>query len=97
MGSGCESEQGKKFVKPEFKACIEEFKEKLNKFLMEKKEQEETARNAQVHIEKAKNMESLVATSKVKEVLVEEYDEDEDALDRLNQILSEVVPPILIP
>lgn len=42
-------------------------------------------------------MESLVATSKVKEVLVEEYDEDEDASDRLNQILSEVVPPILIP
>lgn len=38
LGSGCESEQGKKFVKPEFKACIEEFKEKLNKFLMEKKE-----------------------------------------------------------
>lgn len=72
---GCISEQGKKFAKPELKACIEEFEEKLNKFHMEKKEQEVTARNAQVHIEKAKNMESLVVTSKVKEEPVEEYDE----------------------
>ncbi|VVB05952.1 unnamed protein product [Arabis nemorensis] len=51
--------KGKKFAKPELKACIEEFEEKLNKFHMEKKEQEETARNAQDHIEKTKTMESL--------------------------------------
>ncbi|KAJ0246779.1 Condensin complex subunit 1 [Hirschfeldia incana] len=70
--------KGKKFAKPELKACIEEFEEKVNKFHMEKKEQEETARNAQVHIEKTKNMESLVVPSKVKEEPVEEYDDDDD-------------------
>ncbi|WZZ17756.1 hypothetical protein YC2023_110845 [Brassica napus] len=70
--------KGKKFAKPELKACIEEFEEKLNKFHMEKKEQEETARNAQVHIEKTKNMESLVVPSKVKDEPVEEYDDDDD-------------------
>ena len=78
LASGCESEQGKKFAKPELKACIEEFEEKLNKFHMEKKEQEETARNAQVHIEKTKNMESLVVPSKVKDEPVEEYDDDDE-------------------
>ncbi|KAH0865210.1 hypothetical protein HID58_082421 [Brassica napus] len=70
--------KGKKFAKPELKACIEEFEEKLNKFHMEKKEQEETARNAQVHIEKTKNMESLVVPSKVKDEPVEEYDDDDE-------------------
>ncbi|KAL0714633.1 hypothetical protein Bca4012_021612 [Brassica carinata] len=79
--------KGKKFAKPELKACIEEFEEKVNKFHMEKKEQEETARNAQVHIEKTKNMESLVVPSKVKDEPVEEYDEDEDVSD------SEIVDP----
>ncbi|ESQ44369.1 hypothetical protein EUTSA_v10005748mg [Eutrema salsugineum] len=79
--------KGKKFAKPELKACIEEFEEKLNKFHMEKKEQEETARNAQVHIEKTKNMESLVVSSKVKEEPLEEYDEGEDVSD------SEIVDP----
>ncbi|KAG2258225.1 hypothetical protein Bca52824_077519 [Brassica carinata] len=78
LASGCESEQGKKFAKPELKACIEEFEEKVNKFHMEKKEQEETARNAQVHIEKTKNMESLVVPSKVKDEPVEEYDDDDE-------------------
>ncbi|KAG2240838.1 hypothetical protein Bca52824_097053, partial [Brassica carinata] len=61
--------KGKKFAKPELKACIEEFEEKVNKFHMEKKEQEET------------NMESLVVPSKVKDEPVEEYDEDEDVSD----------------
>lgn len=36
----------------ELKACIEEFEDKLNKFHMEKKEQEVTARNAQIHQQK---------------------------------------------
>lgn len=44
--------QGKKFAKPELKSCIEEFEDKLNKFHMEKKEQEVTARNAQIHQQK---------------------------------------------
>lgn len=34
------------------KSCIEEFEDKLNKFHMEKKEQEVTARNAQIHQQK---------------------------------------------
>ncbi|KAJ4836103.1 hypothetical protein Tsubulata_004206 [Turnera subulata] len=52
--------KGKKFVKPELKLCIEEFEEKLNKFHMEKKEQEATARNAQIHQEKVNKIEGLV-------------------------------------
>ncbi|RWR88379.1 condensin complex subunit 1 [Cinnamomum micranthum f. kanehirae] len=44
--------KGKKFAKPELKSCIEEFEEKLNKFHMERKEQEQTAINAQVHHKK---------------------------------------------
>ncbi|AEE79606.1 binding protein [Arabidopsis thaliana] len=79
--------KGKKFAKPELKACIEEFEEKINKFHMEKKEQEETARNAEVHREKTKTMESLAVLSKVKEEPVEEYDEGEGVSD------SEIVDP----
>ncbi|KAJ8760176.1 hypothetical protein K2173_011032 [Erythroxylum novogranatense] len=48
--------KGKKFAKAELKLCIEEFEEKVNKFHMEKKEQEETARNAQIHQQKVDNM-----------------------------------------
>ncbi|KAL2325982.1 hypothetical protein Fmac_025040 [Flemingia macrophylla] len=44
--------KGKKFAKLELKACIEEFEDKLNKFHMDKKEQEDTARNAQIHQQK---------------------------------------------
>ncbi|KAF8395656.1 hypothetical protein HHK36_019606 [Tetracentron sinense] len=53
--------KGKKFAKPELRSCIEEFEEKLNKFHMEKKDQEITARNAQVHQQKVGNLEGLVA------------------------------------
>ncbi|KAG9458101.1 hypothetical protein H6P81_002609 [Aristolochia fimbriata] len=44
--------KGKKFAKPEMKACIEEFEEKLLKFHRERKEQETTARNAELHQQK---------------------------------------------
>ncbi|XP_027364340.1 condensin complex subunit 1 [Abrus precatorius] len=44
--------KGKKFAKVELKSCIEEFEDKLNKFHAEKKEQEVTARNAQIHQQK---------------------------------------------
>ncbi|KAL6010047.1 hypothetical protein ACLOJK_000478 [Asimina triloba] len=44
--------KAKKFAKPELKSCIEEFEDKLNKFHLEKKEQEQTARNAQAHQQK---------------------------------------------
>jgi condensin complex subunit 1 len=36
----------------ELKTYLEEFEDKLNKFHMEKKEQEVTARNAQIHQQK---------------------------------------------
>lgn len=55
--------QGKKFAKPEVKMCIEEFEDKLNKLHLEKKEQEVTARNAQIHQQKISSMESFVVTS----------------------------------
>ncbi|KAG1371126.1 condensin complex subunit 1 [Cocos nucifera] len=54
----------KKFAKPELKACIEEFEEKLNKIHMERKEQEITARNAQVHQQRIGSLESLLMTEK---------------------------------
>ncbi|XP_043702705.1 condensin complex subunit 1 isoform X2 [Telopea speciosissima] len=52
--------KGKKFAKTELKSSIEEFEEKLNKFHMEKKEQEMTARNAQVHQQKVGCLEGLI-------------------------------------
>ncbi|OVA04093.1 Condensin complex [Macleaya cordata] len=54
--------KGKKFAKPELKSCVEEFEEKLNKYHMEKKEQEMTARNAQMHQQKLSSLEDLVVT-----------------------------------
>ncbi|TKY53425.1 Condensin complex subunit 1 [Spatholobus suberectus] len=56
--------KGKKFAKLELKACIEEFEDKLNKFHMDKKEQEVTARNAQIHQQKIGSREGFtVATN----------------------------------
>ncbi|XP_031273895.1 condensin complex subunit 1 [Pistacia vera] len=52
--------KGKKFVKPELKVCIEEFEEKLNKFHIEKREQELATRNAQIHKQKVGTMEKFV-------------------------------------
>ncbi|KAF6145392.1 hypothetical protein GIB67_034162 [Kingdonia uniflora] len=52
--------KGKKFARPELKFSIEEFEEKLNKFHMEKKEQEITARNAQVHQQNRSTLEGLM-------------------------------------
>ncbi|KAE9612484.1 putative condensin subunit 1/Condensin-2 complex subunit D3 [Lupinus albus] len=56
--------KGKKFAKLELKSCIEEFEDKLNKFHMEKKEQEVTTRNAQIHQQKFGSSEGFtVATN----------------------------------
>ncbi|MCI19872.1 condensin complex subunit 1-like, partial [Trifolium medium] len=44
--------KAKKFAKLDLKTYLEEFEDKLNKFHMEKKEQEVTARNAQIHQQK---------------------------------------------
>lgn len=60
-------EQSKKFAKPELKACVEEFEDKLHKFHMEKKEQEVTARNAQIHQRKIDNIEDFSVTANPKE------------------------------
>ncbi|XP_017253367.1 condensin-1 complex subunit CAP-D2 isoform X1 [Daucus carota subsp. sativus] len=51
--------KGKKFAKPELKTCIEEFEEKINKFHIEKKEQEVTARNAEAHQQKLRSLENI--------------------------------------
>jgi hypothetical protein len=60
--------QAKKFAKPELKLCIEEFEEKLTKFHMEKKEQEVTARNAQIHQQKIGGMEGCAVARNEGEV-----------------------------
>ncbi|XP_061360849.1 condensin-1 complex subunit CAP-D2 [Gastrolobium bilobum] len=68
--------KGKKFAKLEMKSCIEEFEDKLNKFHMEKKEQEVTARNAQIHQQKIGCREGFtVATNS------EDYSESNTASD----------------
>ncbi|XP_021746972.1 condensin complex subunit 1 isoform X1 [Chenopodium quinoa] len=64
--------KGKKFAKPELKSSIDEFEEKLNKFHLEKKEQEVTARNAKAHKDRIDNFESFTVASKAKQ-------ENEDA------------------
>ncbi|KAJ6332137.1 hypothetical protein OIU76_010513 [Salix suchowensis] len=60
--------KAKKFAKPELKLCIEEFEEKLTKFHMEKKEQEVTARNAQIHQQKISGMEGCAVARNEGEV-----------------------------
>lgn len=63
--------QSKKFAKPELKLCIEEFEDKLNKFHLEKKEQEVTARNARIHQQKIDSMEDYVVTRNAGEANIE--------------------------
>ncbi|KDP26245.1 hypothetical protein JCGZ_22491 [Jatropha curcas] len=71
--------KGKKFAKPELKSCIEEFEEKLHKFHMEKKEQEVTARNAEIHRQKVENVERVVkARNEGEESEESNITEDED-------------------
>ncbi|KAH0781454.1 hypothetical protein KY290_001052 [Solanum tuberosum] len=63
--------KGKKFAKPELESCIEEFEEKLNKFYIERKEQELTAKNAQSHQQKVESSESITVTVKEEEEIGE--------------------------
>ncbi|KAK9148479.1 hypothetical protein Scep_007236 [Stephania cephalantha] len=79
--------KGKKFTKPELKSCIEEFEEKLNAFHAEKKEQETTARNAQLHQQKVTSLEGLVTNS--------EDTEDAEAHFSQDGIASTVIDPSL--
>ncbi|KAL9240003.1 hypothetical protein vseg_014269 [Gypsophila vaccaria] len=69
--------KAKKFAKPDLKSSIEEFEEKLNKFHLEKKEQEVTARNAQVHRNKTVNLEGFLVADKIKKENAEASSEDE--------------------
>ncbi|XP_048321427.2 condensin-1 complex subunit CAP-D2 isoform X3 [Ziziphus jujuba] len=69
--------KGKKFAKPELKLCIEEFEDKLNKFHAEKKEQEVTARNAQIHHQKIGHVEGFATARNSKEDRTE-FDVTED-------------------
>ncbi|XP_022935076.1 condensin complex subunit 1 [Cucurbita moschata] len=71
--------KSKKFAKPELKLCIEEFEEKLNKTHTERKEQEATARNAQVHQQRIGNIEtSSVAAKNEEDAPKSEITEDEN-------------------
>ncbi|KAM3340252.1 hypothetical protein P3S68_030122 [Capsicum galapagoense] len=70
---------GKKFAKPELKSCIEEFEEKLNKFHIERKEQELTAKNAQSHQQKVDSMESITVAQKEEEDEIDESEITEDS------------------
>ncbi|GAV83536.1 LOW QUALITY PROTEIN: Cnd1 domain-containing protein [Cephalotus follicularis] len=78
--------KGKKFAKPELKVCIEEFEEKLNKFHMERKDQEVTARSAQIHQQKICGKEGFVVARNAGEDSAE-FDITEDTTD------GEVVGP----
>jgi condensin complex subunit 1 len=59
------SNQCKKFAKPELKVCIEEFEEKLSKVHQEKKEQEETTKNAEAHRQKIGSLDEYLAGKEV--------------------------------
>ncbi|CAL5071363.1 unnamed protein product [Urochloa decumbens] len=52
----------KKFAKPELKVCIEEFEEKLSKVHQEKKEQEETTKNAEAHRQRIGSLDEFLAS-----------------------------------
>ncbi|GAV59130.1 LOW QUALITY PROTEIN: Cnd1 domain-containing protein/Cnd1_N domain-containing protein [Cephalotus follicularis] len=65
--------KGKKFAKPELKVCIEEFEEKLNKFHMVRKDQEVTARSAQIHQQKICGKECFVVARNAGEDSADSY------------------------
>jgi condensin complex subunit 1 len=62
---GDSTNQCKKFAKPELKVCIEEFEEKLSKVHQEKKEQEETTKNAEAHRQRIGSLDEFLATKEV--------------------------------
>ncbi|WMV19099.1 hypothetical protein MTR67_012484 [Solanum verrucosum] len=78
---------GKKFAKLALKSCIciEEFEEKLNKFDIERKEQELTAKNAQSHQQKVEKLESITVTEK------EEEEIDESEITKGEEMVAEDV------
>ncbi|KVI12133.1 hypothetical protein Ccrd_009460 [Cynara cardunculus var. scolymus] len=74
--------KGKKFAKPELKSCIEEFEGKISKFHIDKKEQEDTARNAAVHQQKADALKNFSVDTNIEEESAEsEAAEDGEVTD----------------
>ncbi|PVH65372.1 hypothetical protein PAHAL_2G476200 [Panicum hallii] len=73
----------KKFAKPELKVCIEEFEEKLGKVHEEKKEQEETTKNAEAHKQRIGSLDKFLASKEVEQSIGNPVEEE----------TSEVVDP----
>lgn len=82
---------GKKFAKPELKSCIEEFEEKLNKFHIERKEQELTAKNAQSHQQKVDSMESITVAQKEEEDEIDESEITEGNFPKVNCLFIQLL------
>lgn len=87
--------KSKKFAKPEVKVCIEEFEEKLNKYHTEKKDQEATTRNAQIHQQKVNTMGNSVADRNAGEESAEsDISEDDESIGpsakRTNQYINNI-------
>ncbi|KAJ1292247.1 hypothetical protein BS78_02G377600 [Paspalum vaginatum] len=71
----------KKFAKPELKACIEEFEEKLIKVHEEKKEQEATTKNAEAHRQRMGSLDEFLVTKEVRESRVNSVEETSEVVD----------------
>lgn len=90
--------KGKKFAKPDLKSCIEEFEEKINKFHIEKKEQEVTAKNAEVHQQKLRNLEKIgVATEDGEESTESKTSEDGTDSEVTDEVITTTPPCEQIP
>ncbi|GAB2227931.1 hypothetical protein Droror1_Dr00009760 [Drosera rotundifolia] len=72
--------KGKKLAKADLKSSIEEFEEKLEKFQIEKKDQEVTARNALAHRKKLNNLDRFLVS-----------DADQESAETAGGMESEVI------
>ncbi|KAH1060555.1 hypothetical protein GLYMA_02G157700v4 [Glycine max] len=88
------NKQGKKFAKLELKACIEEFEDKLNKFHTDKKEQEVTARNAQIHQQKIGSREGFTVTINSEDHLSSNSSSDETEGEIIDAYTEEATMPL---
>ncbi|KAG5051918.1 hypothetical protein JHK87_004116 [Glycine soja] len=86
--------KGKKFAKLELKACIEEFEDKLNKFHTDKKEQEVTARNAQIHQQKIGSREGFTVTINSEDHLSSNSSSDETEGEVIDAYTEEATMPL---
>ncbi|KHN11863.1 Condensin complex subunit 1 [Glycine soja] len=86
--------KGKKFAKLELKACIEEFEDKLNKFHTDKKEQEVTARNAQIHQQKIGSREGFTVTINSEDHLSSNSSSDETEGEIIDAYTEEATMPL---